>query len=462
MVLPVEGTVSPRRAFALVWLFLAFGFLTAPLSTASAQEKAPAPRPADKAFADRIDVAIDKGLAALLKMPVDDKGSFPGYEAEGYGVGATSLAILVMSECGVSRAHPLMTKCWERVHKEYRSIHDRGGDLHYTYALAVNMLALESFHTPKPKKGEQHKPPAKVALPPKDFAWMQEMARWLVAHRAGKGWSYTPPQPEDLSNTQYALLALRSADRCGAAFDRGPLFEVFEWILSFQYRSEGLLPRATVDLLASGPRVTMTPQDSGDEARGWGYSPDPQNAPCASMTCGGITSLVILRDLLMSDKKFTGEMAKRADMAVFEGFAWLDKNWSVTENRGRGSEWLYYYLYSMERVGSLTKREFIGKHQWYIEGAERLLALQKQDGTWENPKPGHTGIGGQPSVKFLDTCFALLFLKRMTVPARIELRPPEITYGPGARPKPPTPPPATGAPAAGPPAPVPAPEAPGK
>ena len=60
------------------------------------------------------------------------------------------------------------------------------------------------------------------------------------------------------------------------------------------------------------------------------------------------------------------------------------------------------YLYGLERVGDLTSRHLIGKHDWYREGAEYLLRRQMVSGGW----------GGG----ILDTCFALLFLKRSTTP----------------------------------------------
>lgn len=43
----------------------------------------------------------------------------------------------------------------------------------------------------------------------------------------------------------------------------------------------------------------------------------------------------------------------------------------------------------------------IGAHDWYMEGAQWLLIRQRSDGAWA----GHYGEN-------VDTCFALLFLKR--------------------------------------------------
>ncbi len=57
-----------------------------------------------------------------------------------------------------------------------------------------------------------------------------------------------------------------------------------------------------------------------------------------------------------------------------------------------------YYLYGMERVGSLTRKEQFGDHWWYLEGAHHLLKAQK-NGAWGDET---------------DTSFGLLFLRRAT------------------------------------------------
>jgi hypothetical protein len=65
-----------------------------------------------------------------------------------------------------------------------------------------------------------------------------------------------------------------------------------------------------------------------------------------------------------------------------------------------------YYLYSLERFGTLYGTEAIGTHEWYVEGAKELLQTQRTDGGWV-PKSGQT---------VWDTCFAILFLRRATRP----------------------------------------------
>ena len=85
--------------------------------------------------------------------------------------------------------------------------------------------------------------------------------------------------------------------------------------------------------------------------------------------------------------------------------------------------WHYYYLYGLERCAVFGGRNLIGKHDWYIEGAEYLVKAQKGDGRW------HTGaLDGtdyQPS-DVIDTAWAILFLKRATRPMT-PVMPPAVT-----------------------------------
>jgi len=62
----------------------------------------------------------------------------------------------------------------------------------------------------------------------------------------------------------------------------------------------------------------------------------------------------------------------------------------------------YYFLWSMERVAVAYGLETIGNKDWYQWGSDILLKNQMPDGSWQ----GEYSTGG------VDTCFALLFLRR--------------------------------------------------
>ena len=87
-----------------------------------------------------------------------------------------------------------------------------------------------------------------------------------------------------------------------------------------------------------------------------------------------------------------------------------------------------YLLWSIERVAMLYDLKTIGGKDWYGWGAQALLANQHPDGHWQ----GATYTGTSPQI---DTCFALLFLKRSNlVPDLTEnLRLHMVIRDPGAR-----------------------------
>ena len=87
----------------------------------------------------------------------------------------------------------------------------------------------------------------------------------------------------------------------------------------------------------------------------------------------------------------------------------------MTANPGVSpKEYAYlYYLYALERAGALYGLDAFGKNEWYPDGVKVLLETQKGDGSW-------TG-SGDSSGPVLDTCFAILFLKRATERLRTDV-----------------------------------------
>jgi hypothetical protein len=120
----------------------------------------------------------------------------------------------------------------------------------------------------------------------------------------------------------------------------------------------------------------------------WGYSRGEDDAGRATMSAGGIGSMVIFRWMLHKP---------RVDQPQFrKGMEWLDVN-----TKGKLPKWHIYYLYGVERAGMLYGTDMIGTRDWYDEGAEWLIGHQAENGSWRNTT---------------DTCFAILFLKRATAP----------------------------------------------
>jgi hypothetical protein len=163
--------------------------------------------------------------------------------------------------------------------------------------------------------------------------------------------------------------------------------------------------RATMDYQAKAHRVKApvtgkhTVKDGGKiYIAGFGYRRG--QSPTGSMTTAGVSILQICKIGLGTS---LGAQRKKVDRAIDSGVNWLGHHFAVDKNPGK-TDWAYYYLYGLERVGSLTRVEQMGGHWWYVEGARRLLKEQANDGSW----PG----GGQ--LREVRTSFALLFLRRAT------------------------------------------------
>src|SRR5262249_28388162 len=74
-----------------------------------------------------------------------------------------------------------------------------------------------------------------------------------------------------------------------------------------------------------------------------------------------------------------------------------------------------YFLWTVERVGVLYDARKMDGKDWYRWGVELLLAAQQDDGSWQEGK-------SHGSCRTLDTCFALLFLKRANLAADLSLK----------------------------------------
>jgi len=110
------------------------------------------------------------------------------------------------------------------------------------------------------------------------------------------------------------------------------------------------------------------------------------------------------------------------EASVTKGLDWLGSNFAVRTNPGGPPLWHFYYLYGLERVGTISGLSEFGGHRWYKEGAEFLIKMQAADGSWKSLSP----VQQQLTDQVTDTCFAILFLKRATPPLQ---KPKDIATG---------------------------------
>lgn len=349
------------------------------------------------AWRARVDKAVDRGVEHLMGQQAADGSWLPTKEMLDWRLGHTALMTLACLRGGVTSRDPQILKAmrWMRPQK-----------LAQTYEVGVLLMALHAFYSPDDgnarvevdKYGRRKiKDPCKKAMTEKDRAWMQRGVDFLVKHQAGGHWRY-PEKGMDTSNTQYALLGLWAASRCGFEVDPGVWLDSLKWLMGIQERS-GRPVRLLVNEVRGDYRVAWT-----ENARARGFRYQPQRPVTGSMTTAGMAGMAICQDELWPSRRFTPELRKASRRAIRDALAWMQDNFDVTRNPGEpNGAWLYYYLYGMERAGILARFRFMGRHDWYKEGADFLLAAQRSDGSWfhqDDPQ--------------IDTAFAILFLKRST------------------------------------------------
>jgi hypothetical protein len=379
--------------------------------------------------------AIERGVAALRRMQGGD-GSWPHEQ-----LGATALAGLTLLECGVQPDDKAVRRAADVVR--------RGSiPLTHTYSIALAILFLDRL-------GDSEDVPLIESL----------VVRLLAGQNVEGGWTYDcpsissaekrrlqdklnarkesvgereRPKSDDRKRTVKDLpeeiqQQLRLIERGAPPFGAGaPGFipapsamalgdnsnTQFAAIALWTGRRHGLPIETALKKLDQRFRRTQL----GDG--GWAYTPTVQQqgplfpgmGSTATMTCAGLLALAIVDGATLELAKERKPDKKAPDVGndphLLKGLQALGgvignpieaprPGGPPVQVGGR----TYYFLWSLERVAVALDLDTIGKKDWYGWGAEILLASQGADGSWQ----GEYGACGA------DTCFALLFLRRVNL-----------------------------------------------
>ncbi len=408
----------------------------------------------DPAFLQRVNAAIEKGVAFLMPKQEPEgfwKSYFDDFLNGPFTKGVTALCLFALLKSGVNRNDPQIRKGFDWLHGQWKTWCDSGQPLPpqkeswRTYDVGTTLLALEALYRAPTKSQvglrkdltESMPPVAKARLMKDDFEWMRQLATFLqvnmglttrtVSSDGGTSdekstWSYPlENQSADRSNTQFAVLGLSAAGRCGIATDekiwRGVLANFIDYQ---QKRAEKKIPREVMTEDREHGYVTYKPVSAVvDEARGWAYytgrlvedGGDEWLRPTGSVTCIGISVVLIAMDQLKAMGKLKPGEQTQGTKAAWDGLAWLNAHFSVDKNPMNEKKWLFYYLYGLERACVLAGVRNIGRHDWYREGADFILSRQMPDGMWF----------GEGEAEIVSTGLALLFLTKATTPVFVKI-----------------------------------------
>jgi hypothetical protein len=428
-----EASSSSRRSFPATRI-LVFGFVLAIGSPGRADDPpAAAPDSAavaaareahlgrEKAFRDRVNLAIGRGRAWLASKQAAD-GTWGAYATRAHAIGLTSLCLQTLATCGADERDPHVKAGLKLLDATLTSpphvmtFENTPGGVVFTYGAATTILFFEALYRADASPAGAR---ATVRLPKARQAQVRALVDWLSSSQKVDGWRYPYGNAEgdvDLSNTVYALLGLQAAAHCGVDAAPDVYDKALAYLLTWQEKrgdpTVRWLPNAAYQPWVAGSPFVV---DGGeDHARGWAYTPARKIAT-GSMTTAGVTALAVIRDRLSAAKHLGARNRSSIDQAMLDGIAELGARFDVHTNPGPdGLCWQYYYLYGLERAGALTGLPNFGRHDWYREGAELILDQMRPDGSWPAPPPPAAWIMFQPDL--VQTCFALLFLKRGTIP----------------------------------------------
>ncbi len=265
---------------------------------------------------------------------------------------------------------------------------------------------------------------------------LERIVDCLVQGQSDRGsWSYRPEFPGRLSRaaldpTPAAAIEVHGGAPPGPPPSPKPVLRSQSWLLNrggdnsvSQFAVLGLATADRNDIVVGEETWRRSLAQSNawqnvstheEHGGGWTYG---GGWPYGSMTCAGLCSTAI------AIRRLDPTRDPRRSLRIRDGLAWLDRRWTLSENPGKKQEWRYYYLYGLERVGRILGLEFIGRHEWYPEGAKVLVGAQAANGSWVG-----SGTEADPRIA---TSFALLFLTRATESLALDDEPEAEPEGPG-------------------------------
>lgn len=333
----------------------------------------------------QLSAAAKKGIDFLKTSQADD-GSWTAPTQ----TGLSALVVYALLEQGVPVSDPVVAKGLKYLESHVRP----DGGIYVdasparNYESCIALLALASAEKQQP--GKYTKQIQGIAGYLKNLQW-DEQETGNKEHASFGGAGYGRSSRPDMSNTTFFLEALKAAGVSSSdpAMQNALVFvSRCQNLVSEHNKSE--FPAKVNDggfyytIAAGGSSMAGANEDGGLRSYG-------------SMTYAGLKSM-IYAGLTPSDPR------------VAAAEKWIKERYTVNDNPGMGADGLFYYYQTFGKtLKVLGWDEFTDasgtKHDWKKDLADKVISLQKENGSWVNTAPRF--MEGDPN---LVTAYALLAL----------------------------------------------------
>lgn len=382
---------------------------------------------------DLVNLAIDSGvdyLRTIQKKEGDFEGTYSSYASQ------TALCLLAMLHGGVPRDDKAIERGMKWLDEKKWAM------LTYSYDAGIFLMLLQKYY-----EKEALNAGLLAAKTPEEFKVARKKLRDAIgaernkiidqilsnldsARVTGTNGGYTYGRVADYggmsggdnSCTQYAMLAYHAGSLLGADV-RGDVFkrEVKRLLESFSEVKE--IPPVVHE--EEGAKGKKTAVKVNIQAGGWGYSCG-KLPPNMQFSAAGMGTLAMCIDQL----RLRGELAKdvedQCEKAILGAALYISTQYAPANDprqtlggigrldMAQDGHGAYYNLYSVERGCSLAKiRMLNGTVDWYAIGARLLIDAQNDDGSWSQGRAYGRGASTPAAV---NTCMAILFLRRAAMP----------------------------------------------
>ena len=343
-----------------------------------------------------VEWAIEKGLCWLYQNQNPD-GSWSN------NVGTTSLAALSFVNAGYNETDPTVQKAINYILSKVQGDGSIYSIYNYrTYETSLGLLALVATHNSGYNTTIEN-----AANWLKDSQW-DESCLWGSVDKDNwyyGGFGYGRNIRPDLSNTQFALMALDSVLNLSK--------DDFLWDKAQVFLARDQMRQANVSIPDINYTVAWNPSYNKYDDGGFVYYPGASlsntGTSYGSMTAAGIWSLRLCNVP-------TNDPQGRVQAAL----DWHKGHYTWTQNPGmspdaRRFQYYYYLAFSKALMMTVGNQTFDG-HDWYADLSANLTALQHPDGHWVNTYTGH-GSEGDPNVV---TSYSILALEVRQIPTNIQ------------------------------------------